>query len=126
MALSHETGLTGQIIGLAMRVHTKLGPGLIESLYERCLCKEFQKHGIPCQRQVELPVIYDGQDLGAGYRADIVVGNEVLLELKSIEQIQFVHKAQLLTYLKLSTCRVGLLPNFNTAALKDGSFRRVL
>jgi GxxExxY protein len=126
MALTHETGLTRQIIGLAMRVHSRLGPGMLESAYERCLCFEFERNEIPYGRQVDTPLNYDGVLLNCGYRADIVVRNEVLLELKSVEQILPVHEAQLLTYLRFSGCKVGLLLNFNTAALKDGIRRRVM
>ena len=126
MTLVHDNGLTRQIIGLAMRVHSKVGPGLIESMYERCLCREFDRHSIPYARQVDLPVHYDGELLGCGYRADVVVRNEVLLELKSVEHILFVHEAQLLTYLRLSGCRVGLLLNFNTVSLKDGIRRKMM
>lgn len=109
-----------------MRVHTLVGPGLIESMYERCLCREFDRHDIPYARQVDLAVDYDGESMGFGYRADIVVRDEVLLELKSVEHLLFVHEAQLLTYLRLSGCRVGLLLNFNTVSLKDGIRRRVI
>jgi GxxExxY protein len=126
MALTHETGLTRQIIGLAMRVHSRLGPGMLESAYERCLCFEFERNEIPYGRHVDTPLNYDGVLLNCGYRADIVVRNEVLLELKSVEQILPVHEAQLLTYLRFSGCKVGLLLNFNTAALKDGIRRRVM
>ncbi|WP_158931319.1 GxxExxY protein [Acidisphaera sp. S103] len=124
--MTHDPTLTHQIIGLAMRVHTALGPGLIESIYERCLCHEFDRNGLPYARQVDLPVTYDGEQLGCGYRADLIVRNDVLLELKSVEHILFVHEAQLLTYLRLSCCRVVLLLNFNTTSLKEGIRRRVL
>ena len=126
MTLTHDTGLTRKIIGWAMRVHAKVGPGLIESMYERCLCREFDRHGIPDARQVDLPLDYDGELLGCCYQADVVVRNEVLLELKSVEHIVFVHEAQLLTYLQLSGCRVGLLLNFNTVSLKEGIRRKVM
>jgi GxxExxY protein len=124
--MTHDPSLTRQIIGLAMRVHSALGPGLIESIYERCLCREFDRNGLSFARQVDLPVEYDGAQLGCGYRADLIVRNEVLLELKSVEHILFLHEAQLLTYLRLSSCRVGLLLNFNTVSLKDGIRRRVM
>jgi GxxExxY protein len=125
MELAHDTGLTRQIIGLAMRVHTRLGPGLLESAYERCLCHEFDRNGLSYARQVDLPVDYDGVMLECGYRADVVVRDEVLLELKSVESILPLHEAQLLTYLRLSHCKVGLLLNFDTVSLKDGIRRRV-
>lgn len=118
--------LTRRIIGLAMRVHTRLGPGLLESAYERCLCHEFDQNALAYARQVDLPLNYDGVLLDCGYRADMVVNIEVLVELKSVEHILPLHKAQRLTYLHLSQCRIGLLLNFNTLSLKDGIRRRVL
>jgi GxxExxY protein len=118
--------LTHQIIGLAMRVHSHLGPGLLESVYERCLCHELDKAALSYTRQVELPLDYDGVHLDASYRADVIVASEVILELKSIEQILPLHDAQLLTYLRLSRCRIGLLLNFNTVSLKQGIRRRIL
>lgn len=126
MQLAHDPALTHQIIGLAMRVHTALGPGLLESAYERCLCFELDEAALPYARQVQLPLIYKGVQLENSYRADIVVRNEVVLEIKSLDQILPLHDAQLLTYLRLSGCPVGLLLNFNTASLKDGIRRKVL
>ena len=126
MNVPDNGSLTRRIIGLAMRVHTRLGPGLLESAYERCLCHEFEKNVLAYARQVELPLNYDGTLLDCGYRADIIVNNEVILELKSVPDILPLHEAQLLTYLRLSRCRIGLLLNFNTLALKDGIRRRVL
>ena len=118
--------LTHRIIGLAMRVHRRLGPGLLESVYERCLCHELGKEGIAFQRQVPLPVRYDDILLDCGYIADIIVDGKVVLELKAVERTQPLHEAQLLTYLRLSPCRVGLLINFNTISLTDGIKRCVL
>ncbi len=126
MSSPASESLTHRIIGLAMRVHTRLGPGLLESAYERCLCREFDHHAIVYARQVDLPLLYDGVALDCGYRADVIVSDEVLLELKSIEKILPLHEAQLLTYLRLSRCRIGLLLNFNTVSLKHGIRRRVL
>jgi GxxExxY protein len=126
MTLAHDTGLTHQIIGLAMRVHTRLGPGMLESAYEFCLCHEFDRNRLPHAKQVELPFDYDGARLACGYRADIIVRDEVLLEIKSVEHILPLHEAQLQTYLYLSRCKVGLLLNFNPLSLKDGIRRRVL
>ena len=126
MTLTHESGLTPQIIGLAMRVHTRLGPGLLEKAYEACLCLELERNGIPYQRQVELPLEYDGIQVDCGCRVDLVARNEVLVELKAVDHILPVHEAQLLTYLRLSGYRIGLLLNFNTVSLKDGIRRRVL
>jgi len=120
------SSLTRRIIGLAMRVHTRPGPGLLESAYEHCLCHEFERNGLAYARQVDLPLNYDETFLDCGYRADIIVSNEVILELKSVPQILPLHDAQLLTYLRLSGCRIGLLLNFNTLSLKDGIRRRVL
>jgi GxxExxY protein len=126
MTLVYDTNLTRQIIGLAMRVHTHLGPGMLENVYERCLCHEFDRSELPYARQVALPLDYHGVLLECGYRADIIVRGEVLLELKSIEHILSLHEAQLLTYLRLSRCQVGFLFNFNTVSLKEGIRRRVL
>ena len=126
MNMAYNTSLTERIIGLAMRVHTRLGPGLIESAYERCLCHEFDHNALPYQRQVDLPLDYDGVLLDCGNRADLIVNHEVILELKSVEHILPLHEAQLLTYLRLSQCRIGLLLNFNTLSLKDGVRRRML
>lgn len=126
MDVPADNRLTQRIIGLAMRVHTRLGPGLLESAYERCLCHEFDRNALAYARQVDLPLEYDGVRLDCGYRADVIVGNEVILELKSIEQILPVHEAQLLTYLRLSRCRVGLLLNFDVTSLRNGIRRRVL
>ena len=126
MNIPDPNGLTRRIIGLAMRVHTRLGPGLLESAYERCLCHEFDQNALAYARQVDLPLNYDGAHLDCGYRADIIFTDEVLLELKSVEHVLPLHEAQLLTYLRLSQCRIGLLLNFNTLALKDGIRRRVV
>ncbi|PPQ28575.1 GxxExxY protein [Rhodopila globiformis] len=126
MSLTHNPALTGQIIGLAMRVHTHLGPGLLESVYERCLWYEFDHNNVPYARQVALSLHYDSVMLDCGYRADLIVDNEVLLEIKAVETILPLHEAQLQTYLRLSGCRVGLLLNFNTVSLKHGIRRRAL
>ena len=117
--------LTEAIIGAAMRVHTALGPGLLESAYEICLCHELFKLGLHFQQQVDLPVVYDGVRLDAGYRIDLLVEDEVIVELKCVEQITDVHKAQLLSYLKLSGKHVGLLINFHVTHLRHGIKRLV-
>ena len=117
---------TAPIIRAAIEVHRALGPGLLESAYEECLCHELHLCGLAFQRQVDLPVPYKGLKLDCGYKMDVVVEDEVVLELKSIERILPVHEAQLLTYLKLSWKRVGLLINFNVALLTRGIIRRVL
>ena len=121
-----RSNLTHQIIGLAMRVHARLGPGLLESAYEFCLCHEFDRNALAYARQVDLPLEYDGALLDCGYRADIIVNNAVIVELKSVEHILPLHEAQLLTYMRLSHCHIGLLLNFNTLSLKDGIRRRVI
>ena len=118
--------LTDRVIGLAIEVHRGLGPGLLESAYEECLCLELSQNEIPYRRQVPLPVRYKSVNLDCGYRMDIVVEEELVLELKTVERLLPVHEAQLLTYLKLGGIRTGLLLNFNTAVLKDGIRRLVL
>jgi GxxExxY protein len=117
--------ITGAIVDAAMRVHTALGPGMLESVYEKCLKHELTKRGLRVEIQVWLPVIYDGVKIEGGYRIDLLVEKEVLVELKVVEQILEVHKAQLLSYLKLSDKRVGLLINFNVVHLRDGIRRLV-
>jgi GxxExxY protein len=114
------------IIACAIDVHRALGPGLLESAYESCLEFEFQDRGIPFASQVPLPVVYRGRRLECGYRMDFVVADEVIVELKSVEKVMPIHEAQLLTYLRLSGKRVGLVLNFNLPVLKDGIVRRVL
>jgi GxxExxY protein len=117
--------ITGQIVDAAMKVHTALGPGLLESTYEVCLAFELSKRGMRIQRQAELPVIYEGVRIEAGYRIDLLVEELVIVELKSVAEVVPLHEAQLLTYLKLSDRKVGLLINFNVAHLKDGIKRMV-
>jgi GxxExxY protein len=118
--------VTEQIIGAAIEVHTKFGAGLLESAYEACLCHELMLRGLRAERQVPLPVEYNGVRLDCGYRIDLVVEGVVLVELKSIEKLLPIHEAQLLTYLRLSGLRVGLLINFNVKLLTDGIVRRVI
>jgi GxxExxY protein len=117
---------TSAIIGAAIEVHRHLGPGLLESAYEECLCHELHLCGLAFERQVERPVSYKGLKLDCGYRIDLIVQKEVVLELKAIERILPIHQAQLLTYMKLSGMRVGLLINFNVPLLTQGIIRRVL
>ncbi len=117
--------ITEKIIGAAIEVHRRLGPGLMESAYEECLCYELKEDGLRFQRQVQLPVVYKGVKLEAGYRMDVVVNDAVVLELKTVDALLPVHSAQLLTYLKLSGKRVGLLINFNEAVLRKG-LRRLM
>ncbi len=118
--------LTHQIIGAAIEVHRLLGPGLLESAYEECLSHELTLRNLKFRRQVPVPVVYKGIKLECGYRMDIVVEECVVLELKSIESVAPVHEATVLTYLRLSDKRLGLLINFNVAILKDGVRRFVL
>jgi GxxExxY protein len=117
---------TAPIIGAAIEVHRHLGPGLLESAYEECLCHELHLRGLSFRRQVDLPVAYKGVQLACGYKIDVIVQEEVVLELKTVERLLPVHDAQLLTYLKLSGKHVGLLINFNTALLTRGIKRIVL
>jgi GxxExxY protein len=113
--------LTEQIIGLAIEVHRQLGPGLLESAYEECLCFELKQEGLPFRRQVALPVVYKSVRLDCGYRLDIVVQDQVILEIKTVERLLPVHEAQMLTYMKLSGIRTGLLLNFNSAVSEMAS-----
>ncbi|WP_342673663.1 GxxExxY protein [Trichlorobacter lovleyi] len=113
------------IVDAAMKVHSALGPGLLENAYEICLKHELLKRGVEVKRQVELPVCYDGIQLDAGYRIDLLVADEIVVELKSVDKIVPIHEAQLLSYLKLSNLHVGLLINFNVIHLKDGIKRMV-
>jgi GxxExxY protein len=117
--------ITSQIIGAAVEVHRILGPGLLESAYEECLCRELALRNLPFQRQVILPVEYKGMHIDCGYRLDILACDLVVVELKAIEALLPVHEAQLLTYLKLSGCHIGLLINFNVPLLKNG-LRRIV
>jgi GxxExxY protein len=124
--LLHEP-LTEQVIGAAIEVHRELGPGLMESAYEECLCHELHLRGVKFARQVPLPVRYKGVGLDCGYRIDLVIEDSLILELKCIEHILPVHEAQLLTYLKLTGKRVGLILNFNVSILtRGGIIRKVL
>jgi GxxExxY protein len=118
--------VTEQIIGGAIEVHKALGPGLLESAYEDCLCRELVVRGIPFERQRPLPVEYKGTRLACGYRLDLLVAGAVVVEVKAVSCIEPVHEAQLLTYLKLGGWKVGLLINFNVPVLKDGIRRRIL
>ena len=117
--------LAAIVIDAALSVRRAFGPGLLESVYETCLCHELSKRGVPFQRQVSLPVVSDSIRLDAGLRLDVLVGGRVVAELKSVEKLTSLHNAQLLTYLKLSQLRLGLLINFNVRLLKDGLKRLV-
>ncbi len=118
--------LTGQVIGCAIEVHKRLGPGLLETVYEQCLAYELRQQGVDFQLQCILPVTYKDEQLDCGYRIDVLVANKLILELKSVEAIRGIHEAQLLTYMKLAKIKVGLLINFNTLKLTDGIKRMVL
>lgn len=119
-------GLTERIIGAAIEVHKELGPGLLESAYEECLCRELGWAGIAYKRQLEVPIRYKGEEIDINYRIDILAEDKVVLELKAVETLLPIHEAQLLTYMKLNGMRLGLLINFNTTALAEGIRRRVL
>ena len=122
----HDEELTGQIIGAAIEVHRELGPGLLESAYEACLCYELTLRKIPFTRQVMLPVVYKSIRVECGYRADVIVADRVVIEVKAVESVTDLHRAQLLTYLRITGNKVGLILNFNTVTLKDGLVRLVL
>ena len=113
-------------VNAAIKVHTALGPGLLESVYEACLAYELEKAGISVQRQVVFPVIYDGVQIDAGLRLDLLLNNQVIIEIKAVEKMMPIFDAQLLTYLKLSGRRLGLLMNFNVTAMRDGIKRIAL
>ncbi len=117
--------LTEKIIGCAIEVHKGIGPGLLESAYEECLCFELSQAGLLFERQVPLPVSYKGVKLDCGYRLDIVVEKRVILEIKAVERIAPIHEAQLLSYLRMLDKRIGLILNFHTAVLKQGIKRIV-
>ncbi len=118
--------VSGAIVDAAFKVHTALGPGLLESAYEACLAHELRKRGYDVVTQVLLPVVYDGQIIDAGYRLDLMVNDLVIMELKAAEKVLPIHEAQLLSYLKLSGKPIGLIINFNVQHLRDGITRRVL
>lgn len=118
--------LTEQVIGLAIEVHRNTGPGLLEAVYEQCLCVELRRADVAFARQVPIPVLYKGEQIGDGFKADVVVANELILEIKSVATILTVHEMQLRTYLRMSGIRVGLLLNFNAPRLLDGLRRYVV
>ena len=118
--------LTGKIVDCDVKVHKQLGPGLLESAYEECLHQELMECGISSVKQVPMPLIYKGRKLELGYRLDLLVEDKVVIEVKSVDCLNPVHTAQLMTYLKLSGCKIGLLINFNVAFLKDGIRRFII
>ncbi len=125
MEESLKNNITGEILDSCIEVHKTLGPGLLESTYEICLLKEFELRGIKAVNQIKLPIEYKGFTLDQNYRIDILVEDEFILELKSVETVLPIHKAQLITYLKLADKRLGFLINFNVTLLKNG-FQRVI
>ncbi len=120
-----ENEISKIIFDCALKVHKSLGPGLLESSYEECLFYELKKSGVHVEKQKSLPLIYEEVKLDIGYRIDIIVENKVIIELKAVEMLNDVHFAQLLTYLKLSDCKLGMLINFNVALIKNGIKRIV-
>ena len=125
MLIADYNQITWQIIQCAIEVHKQLGPGLMESVYEVCLFKEMQQAGLSCERQKLLPVVYKGDMLNKDFVIDLLVEDEIIIELKAIDTLLPVHDAQLLTYLKLSNKKLGLLINFNVTMLKDGIRRKI-
>lgn len=123
MAVAELNDITGQIVDAAIKVHSALGPGLLESAYQACLLFELHRRGIQAAAQVELPIVYDGVTISVGYRLDMLVEDAVIVELKSVDSLLPIHRAQMLSYLKLSKKKLGLLINFNVQRLKDGIVR---
>ena len=123
--IKEEDRLSKDIIGAAIEVHRHLGPGMLESAYEKCLCKELEIRNIEFEKQKPLAVVYKGITLDCGYKLDVVVEGKVILELKSVNKLESIHDAQLLTYLKLADLKLGILINFNVPVLKDGIKRIV-
>jgi GxxExxY protein len=115
-----------QVLDAGLKVHRALGPGLLESAYEHCLAHELQARGIPIRRQLPMPIVFEGLQIDAGYRLDLVVADAIVVEVKAVEALSRLHEAQLLTYLKLSSHRLGFLMNFNVPLFKDGLRRLVL
>lgn len=120
-----ENSLATKVIGFAIKVHKEMGPGLLESVYKECLFHELKKSGLFVEKEKPLPIFYDGVELECGYRLDLFVSNRLIIEIKSVKEMNDIYLAQLLTYLKLSECKLGLLINFNSILLKDG-IRRVI
>ncbi|MBR07407.1 MAG: GxxExxY protein [Rickettsiales bacterium] len=117
--------ITNVIIGAAIKVHSELGPGLLESAYSECLAYELGEVGLKVEREKTMPVVYKGIQLECGYRIDLLVEDKVVVELKAVKSIEDVHMAQILTYLKLANCKIGLLINFNEYRVKDGKRRLI-
>ena len=121
----NENAIGNEVLKSAMKVHTALGPGLLESVYELCLVHELSKGGLKAERQVALPVRYGGLEIDGGFRVDMLVEDLVIVEIKAVEKLMTVHKSQLLTYLRLSGCKLGYLLNFNVSHMRDGIKRVV-
>jgi GxxExxY protein len=121
-----EEQLTQRVIGIAIRIHQALGPGLLEKPYDRCFCYGLAQAGIPFQRRVAIPVVYEGVKIDCGFWADVIVDGRVIVEIKALENLHPIHQAQLMTYLRLSGLHVGLLLNFGARVLKEGIIRRVI
>jgi GxxExxY protein len=119
----NENELGEQILGYALKVHRALGPGLLENAYEACLAHDLGKAGLTYRRQVALPVVYDGERIDLGYRLDLLVGERVVVEVKAVDRLTDVHRAQVLSYLKLGDYRLGYLLNFNVRMMRDGICR---
>ena len=115
-----ENTIATLVYECGLKVHKALGPGLLESVYEACLCFEFVREGLFFEKQKPVSIIYEGQQIDAGYRIDVMVENKFILEIKSVARLEDVHMAQILTYLKLSNCKLGMLMNFNTVLFKNG------
>jgi GxxExxY protein len=120
-----ENDITGALIDIFIKIHSRLGPGLLESIYEEVICYELKKRNLSFKRQEGIEVFYDGNKMDIGFRADIIVEDKVIVEIKSVEALAPVHHKQLLTYLKLTDKKVGLLVNFNVNLVKDGIVRIV-
>jgi GxxExxY protein len=115
-----EEAIGRKILAAAMKVHSAIGSGLLESAYEACLAHELRKEGLPLERQIALPIVYDGEQLDAGYRLDLWIERRVIVEVKSVERLLPIHGSQLLSYLRLSNSKLGYLLNFNVVHMKDG------
>lgn len=125
MALLYQE-LTSSILRCAYKVHTKLGPGLLESAYEECLFYELEKSGLSVIKQKPMPLVYEEKKLDIGYRIDLFIEDRIILEVKSVDALNPVHLAQLMTYMKLAECKIGFLINFNVVSLKDGIKRVII
>ncbi len=122
----NENSLSNLVINRALKVHTVLGPGLLESSYQECLFYELQKAGLKVEKETPLPLIYEEVKLECGYRVDLLVENKLIIEVKAVEALNDIHLAQVFTYLKLANCKLGLLINFNVLRLKEKGIRRVV